>query len=112
MKLDVQKLRALGVPEDLIEAATTPASRVLKEKRRKLYINQTREAAAIFRILCLLDRSKPTPEATRAVEFHMAEMAARVEQRYGALQAQIQTAFGVPSQSVATAAKGKRATRR
>lgn len=97
MNLDLKKLRALGVPEELLAAATEPESAVLKEKRRKLYINQSRQSAAIFRILCFLDRTKPTPEATRAVEFHMAEMAARVEHRYGELEAQIRTAFGVPS---------------
>lgn len=107
MNLDVELLKAMGVPETLLTAATAPRAPHLKETRAKLDINflDPRERA-LWDILCFLNGDRPTIYARKVIKLEMRRMAAEQDVKLGGMQALIANADGGDSRRARKAGKG------
>ncbi len=89
--LDIESLRAIGVPESLLTPLLAPPS-PLRDRPAKLDINfASPREKAVWEILCFLDDEKPTVRGRKLLRAGMEEMAVRQEARLAALIARLGT---------------------
>lgn len=100
--LDLEALRAIGIPERLLKPLLAPPS-PLRERPAKLDINfASPREKAVWEILCFLEDEKPTVQGRKFLRTGMEAMAIRQEARIKAMLAQLS-----PANSGSRQARGK-----